>query len=96
MNEKTFMINILQNKLNIIKFRIKCIEDINNNKIIINKNIIEQLEKLEYPKLHKNIVVPEFYKNYDYILEMFYYPFREKNIDKLHESENKLMMLLKN
>ena len=86
---KAHYINVLENDVNIIKYKVKFIEDIFDKKIKIEKQkkevIIERLVELKYPKLSKN--VNNIDKSYSYIIEL---PLWSLTYEKIEELKNQL------
>jgi DNA topoisomerase-2 len=86
---KEFHINVLENDVNIIKYKVKFIEDIFDKKIKIEKQkkevIIERLVELKYPKLSKNINNVD--KTYSYIIEL---PLWSLTYEKIEELKSQL------
>jgi DNA topoisomerase-2 len=81
---KEYMINQLEQELNLLKYKMLFIEYVLNKKIIIEKQkkeiIINKLEELKFPKLSEN-------KSYDYLLNM---PLYSLTLEKIEELKKKL------
>ena len=83
--EKDFFVDKLKKELELIKFKVKFIDYVINEKIIIYKqknDIIKKLEELEFPKLGNEC-------NYDYITNI---PLFNLTLEKIEEL-NKLFKL---
>jgi len=84
----------LHNELEILKNKVRYINDILTDQIIVNKrkkdNIFEQLEKKNYPKLSKNPESTEEEKSYEYLSQMLLFSLTEEKIEELElEYKNK-------
>ena len=82
---KTYLLDKLQQEIDVLSIKIRFINEFIDNKIIINNkskaNIIEQLEKGKYPKENDN---------YDYLLKMPIYNLTKDKIDEFNTNlENK-------
>ena len=77
---KDYQLGELEKEINILKIKIRFIMDFIENRLIINNktkaNIIEQLEKLEYPKKENE---------YDYLLKMPIYNLTKEKIDEFNQ-----------
>jgi DNA topoisomerase-2 len=88
---KEFLLNILQKELDILKYKVKFIESIINEEIVIfNKKkdvVINILEDEEYPRFSLNKDVA----SYNYLLDMKIWTFTEEKINQLKDiRDNKL------
>jgi DNA topoisomerase-2 len=90
---KAYHIKLLENDVNIIKYKVKFIEDIFEKKIRLEKQkkdvIIARLIELKYPKLSKNINNTE--KSYSYLIEL---PLWSLTYEKIEELRNQLEQIL--
>lgn len=81
---------ILQNQLDILKYKKQFIEDIINKKILIEhkkrQEVYDQLEKFNYPKLSKNL--DDINKSYSYIIELDLFCLTEEKIISLQKQIN--------
>lgn len=86
---KAHIIEVLENDVNILKYKVKFIEDIFEKKIKLEKQkkevIIQRLVELKYPKLTKNISNPD--KTYSYLIEL---PLWSLTYEKIEELKNQL------
>lgn len=86
-------LKILNNELQMLKYKVKFIEDILDKKIIIEKKkkseIIERIEKLKYPKMNKNIDAPEEEKTYKYLIDIPLFSLTTENIEELNNEYEK-------
>ena len=88
---RQYLIGIIEKDIDLIKVRIRFIMDFIEERIIINRKkkveIIEQLEKAQYPKIEDC---------YDYLLKMPIYNLTQDKIDEFNEKlQNKEMELEK-
>lgn len=87
---KAYMIKLLENELNILKYKVKYINDILDKKIIVERQkkdvILERLHVLKYPKLSSNIDAEESDKSYDYLTSMMLFSLTYEKIAD-HEKE---------
>jgi DNA topoisomerase-2 len=87
---KAYMLKLLENELNILKYKVQYIRDIIDKKVIIERKkrhvIIARLQELKYPKLSTNINATDAEKSYDYLLSMFLLSLSEEKIEE-HEKE---------
>lgn len=86
---KAYMLKLLINELLILENKVKFIQDIINEKIIIAKQkkekILEKLEELKYPKLSYDIYETEDKKTYNYLTNMALFSLTQEKIDELNE-----------
>jgi DNA topoisomerase-2 len=79
---KQYQIDEIDKELNILEWKMKFIKGVIDGKIIVNnqtkEKIVEQLVKLEFPKLSEN-------KSYDYLLQMPIYSLSKEKIDELQK-----------
>lgn len=84
---------VLLNELNILKYKVKFIEDYRSKKIIIqdkSEEVIESnLQSLEYPKLSSKYDAPEEDKTYSYLTNMRIWSLTVERINELNK-EHKL------
>lgn len=99
---KTYLLSKLKKELDMIRAKIQFVEDFNAGKIIIKKkqkkDIIAQLEKLQYPKFAAKIVksiddddeedVENEQYNYEYLLRMPIHSLGEDTINKLKKQRD--------
>ena len=82
---KAYQIGVLENEVNILKYKVKFIEDIFDKKIKIEKQkkevIIDRLIELKYPKLAKNVMNPD--KSYSYLIELPLWSLTYEKIEEL-------------
>ncbi len=82
---KAHHIKVLENDVNIIKYKVKFIEDIFDKKIKIEKQkkdvVIARLVELKYPKLAKNVNNPD--KSYSYLIELPLWSLTYEKIEEL-------------
>lgn len=82
-------IQIMDNELNILKYRRQFIKDYISKKIIVEKrkkeDIIAKLVELKYPQLAITLGNPV---SYDYLTDMKIFSLTEENIDKLEKDYN--------
>ena len=87
---KLIYTQILENELNLLRWRIKFIDDYISKKIIIERKkkieIIENLKKLNYPMLSTDYKAEEKDKNYNYIIDIKLF---DLTLEKMEELENK-------
>jgi len=94
---KEYMIALLKNELNIIKYKVKFIEDILEKIIVIDRKpkaeILERLEELKYPKLAANHTkVDEEEKSYNYLTGMQLFSLTSEKIEELKKELEKRRM----
>ncbi|CAH6421767.1 DNA topoisomerase 2 [uncultured virus] len=98
---KNHILLLLKNELNIIKWKIKFLEtyiadkitfkDREKNKPLTEDMVINQLIKLQFPRLSHNISALEQEKNYDYLTSLTIFSLTEEKLEKLKkEYEKKL------
>ena len=84
---KQHQIDELNKELDVLEWKMKFIRGVIDNKIIVNNQtkdkIVEQLVKLEFPKLSEN-------KSYDYLLHMPIYSLSKEKIDELQKKIDEL------
>lgn len=85
---KEYMVRHIANHLDILKYKVKFIQDVLSKKIVLERQkksiIIEKLESLNYPKLANDIDVPDNDKTYKYITDMPLFALTEDMIDSLN------------
>lgn len=94
---KEYYLKVLENDLNIITWRIKFIDYIISGKIVVfeNKkprskvNVIEQLIKNGFPKLHTNNNATEAEKSYDYLTNIKIFDLTEEERNHLQTEFDK-------
>ena len=88
---KEFILNKLNKELDIIKYKVKFIDEIINDTLNIrNKskiNVYEILDSKSYPKL--SLKLDDDNKNYDYLLNMNFYKLTSEEITKLKSEKEK-------
>ncbi len=86
---KEFMIRFLENQMNLLKYKVLFIEEKLSGKIVIEKrkeeDILNDLAKRGYPKLHTDVDADEEKKSYGYITSMQLFSLTREKIDKLNE-----------
>jgi DNA topoisomerase II len=89
---KNIYILILENELRNLEWKIKFINDYISKTIIIERKkkdeIINNLIKLNYPKLSSNYKATEEEKSYDYITDMKIFDLTEEKINDLENRKN--------
>lgn len=84
---KKIYIQILENELNLLKWRIKFIEDYLNRIVIVERKkkqeVIKQLEDLKYPKL--DIDYKSENKSYNYITDIKLFDLTEEKLKELND-----------
>jgi DNA topoisomerase-2 len=87
---RDFLLNKLKNELDIIKYRVQFIEEIVEDKRVINKKkkdvIIKELEDSNYPKFSEKI---DGETSYDYLIKMEILKFTYEEIEKLKTQRDK-------
>ena len=82
---KAYYIRVLENDVDLIKYKVKFIESIFSKEIIIEKQkkdtVIARLEELKFPKLAKNIKNPD--KSYSYLTELSLWTLTLEKIEDL-------------
>jgi DNA topoisomerase-2 len=95
---KAYQIGVLENELNIIKYKVKFIEDIFDKKIKIEKQkkevIIDRLVELKYPKLTKNVMNPD--KSYSYLIELPLWSLTYEKVEELKSQLEDIRKVLEN
>lgn len=91
---KNYMLKHLENQLNILKYKVLFIKYVLADTIIIKKrkesDIIDDLIKLEFPKMSHDAFADESKKSYNYLTDMPLFSLTEDKINKLNdEYENK-------
>lgn len=93
---KQLQLKIIENDINILKYKIQFINDIINEKIIINKQskdkIIKNLESKKYPKLSRSIFDDEDDKSYDYLTSMYLFSLTKEKIEDLNNEHKQCQM----
>jgi len=86
---KAYHIKVLENEVDLIKYKVKFIESIFSKEIIIEKQkkdtVIARLEQLKFPKLAKNIKNPD--RSYSYLTEL---PLWCLTLEKIEELKKEL------
>jgi DNA topoisomerase-2 len=84
---KEHWIKVLENELNLLKYRRKFIQEVISNKLIIYKKqkqiLIDELSKNEYPELSTNINIKP---SYDYLVGMPMWSLTQEKIDELESN----------
>lgn len=79
----------LNNELEILKYKVRYIKEVLDEKIIVAKKkreeVIDQLIKREYPKLSKNLEAFEEEKSYDYLASMLLWSLTLEKIEELQK-----------
>lgn len=94
---KEHKLNEYNKKLNLVSVKIRFIQDIMDDKIVIYKKkkdeIINNLKKLDYPCFDKELIELSKCKkiNYDYLTKMPISSFTEEEIDKLSKERDNLV-----
>ena len=90
---RKYRIKELENRLNIIDYKIKYIEHVNDDTIQVKKTttakLIAKLEKLKYPRLHNDHTVPKEDRTYDYITNIRVTSLTIDEIKRLKEERKK-------
>ena len=85
---KDYMIQLLANELKILKYKVKFIKDVIDEKIIIAKQkrekIIEKITSLKYPKLSTDPFSSEEDKSYNYLTNMGLFSLTLEKIEELN------------
>jgi DNA gyrase/topoisomerase IV subunit B len=86
---KEYYIRVLENEINMLKYKVKFIKDYLNRTIKLEREkrekVIEQLVTLKYPKLNYSIEAPVEKRTYDYITGMQLFSL---TLEKIEELEN--------
>jgi DNA topoisomerase-2 len=89
---KQYYLRVLANELEILKQKVRFIKDYLAERIIVAKQkrdkVIENLVKLNYPKLSKNVDDDEDKKTYDYITVMQLFSLTSEKIEELENEKN--------
>jgi DNA topoisomerase-2 len=84
---KAHYMKFLINELEILKYKVKYIKDVLDDKVIVAKKkrdeVIEQLAKGGYPKLSKNLNATNDEKSYDYLASMLLWSLTSEKIEEL-------------
>ena len=85
---KLIYTKILENELNLLKWKVQFINDYINHKIIIERKkkseIIQNLIELEYPMLSTDYKADDKDKNYNYIIDIKLFDLTEEKLDELN------------
>jgi DNA topoisomerase-2 len=86
---KKYWIKVLENELDLLKYRRKFIKEVISSKLIIYKKqkqiLIDELKEREYPELSTNI---NFKPSYDYLVGMPMWTLTQEKIDELESNYN--------
>jgi DNA topoisomerase-2 len=86
---KDHRVKFLENQMNLLKYKVKFIEQKLSGEIVIEKrrecDILEDLFKFGYPKLSNDLEAEEDKKTYRYITDMQIFSLTKERIDKLNE-----------
>lgn len=86
---KAYHMKLLNNELEMLKYKVKYIKDVLEDKIKVAKKkrdeVIEQLVKRNYPKLCKKLDATEDEKSYDYLSSMLLWSLTQEKIDELEK-----------
>jgi len=86
---KDYRVKFLENQMNLLKYKVKFIEQKLSGEIVIEKrrecDILEDLFKLGYPKLSNDFEAEDEKKTYRYITDMQIFSLTKERIDKLNE-----------
>jgi DNA topoisomerase-2 len=95
---KEYQIRVLENDLDIAKYKRMFIEYIIDKKIIIEKQkkdtIIARLKELKFPRLAKRINVNEEEKSYQYLIDMPLWSLTHEKIEELKKEEKDIQKVL--
>jgi DNA topoisomerase-2 len=87
---KDYMIRKLENDLKLLTYKMKFIQNVIDEKIIINKKkkneILEKLKEFNFPELNRNIDVNQV--SYEYITDLPLFSLTEDKINELQEQIN--------
>ena len=90
---RKYRIKELKNRLNIIDYKIKYIEHVNDETIIVKKatliKLIERLTELDYPKLNRDHTVPKDECSYNYLTNIKVTSLTTDEIKKLKDERDK-------
>ena len=96
-NRKDYWIRILENELDLLRYRRKFIKEVISNKLIISKKqkqvLIDELKEREYPELSTNI---NSKPSFDYLVGMPMWTLTQEKIDELESNYNDKKMELDN
>ena len=85
-------LQVLLNELEILKYKVKFIEDYRSKKIVIQDRseavIEEDLQKRKYPKLSTHYNAPENEKSYSYLTNMRLWSLSQERINELNKEYN--------
>ena len=80
---------LLNNELQILKYKVKYIRDVLDDKIKVarkkKEEVIEQIVKRGYPKLSRKVDATEEDKSYDYLAGMLLWSLTQEKIDELEK-----------
>ena len=86
---KDYLIKVLENELNLLKYRRKFIKEIISKKLVVSEKqkqvLIEELSQREYPELSTNI---NSKPSYDYLVGMTMWTLTKEKIDELESTYN--------
>jgi DNA topoisomerase-2 len=86
---KEFMVRYLENQMNLLKYKVKFIEQKLDGEIIIERRkeqeILSDLDKKGYPRLSNDVNAEDEKKTYRYITDMPLFSLTKEKIDKLME-----------
>jgi DNA topoisomerase-2 len=86
---KAYHMKLLNNELEILKYKVKYIREVLNEDIKVAKKkrdeVIAQLEKRKYPKLTKKVDAEDEEKSYDYLSSMLLWSLTQEKIDELEK-----------
>ena len=86
---KEHWIKVLENELQLLKFRRRFIKEVISNKLIINKKqkqvLVNELSELGYPELSTNI---NYKPSYDYLVGLPMWVLTQEKIDELESNYN--------
>jgi DNA topoisomerase-2 len=89
-DRKTHQLAIIEHQLKLISYKVKFILMIIDKKLVVNNKkkseLEEELEKLKFPKMGKNIKDTD--NSYNYLLSMPIYNLTKEKIDELKNQEN--------
>jgi DNA topoisomerase-2 len=86
---KIYMLRMLENQMNILKYKVKFIEQKLSGDIVIEKKkkdvIFKELDEMGYPKLCNDVDASDDKKTYRYITDMSIFSLTEDDINKLND-----------
>jgi DNA topoisomerase-2 len=96
---KQYYLKVLENKLNILGWKIKFLDDVINGKLIIFENkktrskqdVIKQLETSGFPKLSNDIDTLDDDKTYNYLINISIFDLTDEERNKLKDEYAKKM-----